>query len=123
MGKKQTQTHPRSVLPRLRVMLGREIALGPGRIELLELIHATGSLQAAARQMKISYMRAWQLVKFTNRCFTKPLVSAVRGGKSGGGAELTQMGRQVVALYRKMEKQSQKAIQPAWKSLGTLLKS
>ena len=102
-------------------MRGSEIALGPGRVDLLELIGETGSLRAAARRMGISYMRAWTLVKYTNRCFSEPVVEAVRGGKTGGGAQLTRNGRQVVLLYRRMEEQSQKAVKKTWAYLQELL--
>jgi molybdate transport system regulatory protein len=105
--------------PRLRVMCGREIALGPGRVDLLEFIGKTGSLRAAAERMGMSYMRAWTLVKYTNGCFSKPVVVVVRGGKTGGGAKLTEAGWEVLELYRRMEKQSQKALK---ETLGEIRK-
>jgi len=103
--------------PRLRVMVGDEIALGPGRIDLLELIGETGSLRAAAKQMGISYMRAWQLVKYTNRCFREPIVEIIRGGSKGGGAILTRPGREVLSLYRKMENQCIRTTKGSWNQL------
>jgi molybdate transport system regulatory protein len=110
------------VLPRLRVMRGRDIALGPGRVDLLELIGETGSLRAAAERMGMSYMRAWTLVKYTNCCFRAPVVKAVRGGKTGGGAELTEAGREAVALYRRMEKESQRAMKRSCAEFRNLLR-
>jgi molybdate transport system regulatory protein len=104
-------------------MRGKEIALGPGRVELLELIGETGSLRAAAVRMGVSYMRAWNLVKYSNKCFAHPLVEANRGGKTGGGATLTEAGKQVVEIYRDMENESQNAISPAWKKLKKFLKA
>jgi molybdate transport system regulatory protein len=70
----------------------------------------------------MSYMRAWTLVKYTNRCFRSPVVKAVRGGKTGGGAELTDAGREAVALYRRMEKESQRAMKRSWAELRKLLR-
>ena len=102
-------------------MVGDEIALGPGRIDLLELIEETGSLRAAAKQMEISYMRAWQLVKYTNRCFREPVVEIVRGGSKGGGARLTKQGCEVLALYRKMEGQCISATKGSWARLRSRL--
>jgi|SRR5882724_2018879 len=107
--------------PRLRVMADSEIALGPGRVDLLELIHKTGSLRAAAQQMRVSYMRAWKLVKLTNRCFSQPLVDVVRGGKNGGGARLTNAGRRTLVLYRRMEKQCYRAVSSNWSNMRKLL--
>jgi molybdate transport system regulatory protein len=104
MGAKKSGNKKVSVRPRVRVMQGPEIALGPGRVDLLEFIGETGSLRAAAKRMGVSYMRAWKLLKLTNRCFSAPLVEVVRGGKAGGGAQLTANGKEAVALYRHMEK-------------------
>jgi len=103
-------------------MVDGEIALGPGRVQLLELIHKTGSLRAAAQCMGVSYMRAWKLIKETNDCFDRPLVEVTRGGKSGGGAKLTKTGRQTFALYRQMEKQRHKAVKATWSDLQKLLR-
>jgi len=60
--------------PRLRVERGKEIALGPGKVELLEHIAKTGSITEAAERMQMSYMRAWTLIKTMEACFRQPLV-------------------------------------------------
>ena len=120
--KKRSVVLPASVLPRLRVMCGREAALGPGRVQLLELIGETGSLQSAAARMGMAYMTAWMHVKALNGRFRSPLVVAKRGGKAGGGTVLTRMGKKVVVLYRQMEAQSHAAIQGGFREFRTLLK-
>src|SRR5258708_441187 len=74
---------------RLRVVCGEHIALGPGKVELLALLLETGSLSEAARRLDMSYMRAWILVKTMNKCFRQPVVAAERGGKGGGGMQVT----------------------------------
>ena len=86
-----------------RIYLGEEIALGPGKAELLRHISETGSISEAARRMEMSYNRAWLLVRTMNRCFKEPLVTASRGGDSHGGAELTRPGKQILALYQRLE--------------------
>jgi molybdate transport system regulatory protein len=86
-----------------RVYLGNEIALGPGKAELLNHIAETGSISEAARRMEMSYNRAWLLVRTMNRCFKEPLVMASRGGDQRGGAGLTKTGKQVLQLYQKLE--------------------
>jgi molybdate transport system regulatory protein len=106
------------VQPRIRVRLGREIALGPGKVELLELVRDSGSITQAARRMGMSYMRAWTLVQTMNRCFKEPLVAAARGGrKGGGGAHLTRTGREVLNSYHKMQARSLTAMRPEWRKL------
>jgi molybdate transport system regulatory protein len=95
---------------RLRVVLGRDIALGPGKADLLEGIRDTGSIAAAGRRMGMSYKQAWLLIDTMNRCFAKPLVEAVKGGKTGGGAHLTQLGEEALARYRRMQAASEAVI-------------
>lgn len=106
--------------PRLRVTCGTDIAIGPGKMELLAMLAETGSLNEAARRMNMSYMRAWMLVKTMNQCFRNPVAIAQRGGKSGGGMSITETGRQALALYQKMERDSRRACQASWKKLRRL---
>jgi molybdate transport system regulatory protein len=89
-------------LVRLRIRLAPGVDLGPGKAELLEGILETGSISAAGRRMRMSYKRAWQLVGELNGLFDAPLVEASTGGSGGGGAALTERGRDVLARYRRM---------------------
>jgi molybdate transport system regulatory protein len=98
---KQSAQHHES--PRLRVLLGAAIAIGPGKADLLDAIAANGSISAAAKRMGMSYRRAWLLVDTMNGCFRGPLVASTRGGAGGGGAQLTPLGVEVLARYRDME--------------------
>ena len=88
---------------RLRISKGDDIAVGPGKVELLEAIGATGSITAAARSLGMSYRRAWLLVDTMNRCFKSEVIEAEAGGKRGGGARLTKLGKEVVLRYRRIE--------------------
>ena len=96
-------TLARRIEPRLRVLLGASIAMGPGKADLLELIRTTGSIAAAGRAMSMSYKRAWMLVEEMNAAFREPLVESSRGGQRGGGAWLTDAGSRVLAHYRQLE--------------------
>ena len=87
----------------LRIDLAPGTQLGPGKAMLLEKISETGSIAAAGRSMGMSYKRAWYLVDTLNGYFHAPLVVSSKGGKAGGGATLTPLGAQVLALYRHME--------------------
>jgi molybdate transport system regulatory protein len=60
--------------------------------------------------MGMSYRRAWLLVKTMNACFREPLVAATKGGQHGGGAQLTAIGRDVLARYRAMEARASEAV-------------
>lgn len=101
----------------LRLYLDPKGRLGPGKIELLEQIAATGSISAAARAMEMSYKRAWDLVEELKDMFGKPLVAAKTGGKRGGGAELTSVGEEVIRQFRDMERAVYEAASPHIKAL------
>lgn len=108
---------------RLRINRGDAIALGPGKVELLEGLEQTGSITQAAMNLDMSYMRAWTLIRTMNRSFKQPLVEAERGGKKGGGgARLTEAGREVLDLYHRMNAKSLAAIQPEWRRLQKSLR-
>jgi molybdate transport system regulatory protein len=88
----------------IRVDFGGHGALGPGKIRLLELIGAHGSISAAGRAMGMSYRRAWLLVDSLNQAFREPVVATQHGGSGGGGAALTAAGEVLVARYRALER-------------------
>ena len=94
---------------RLRIRRGDDIAVGPGKVDLLEAIETTGSISGAARSLGMSYRRAWLLVDTMNRCFRSPLVEAEAGGKRGGGARLTRLGAEVIRRYRRIERDAARA--------------
>jgi molybdate transport system regulatory protein len=76
--------------------------LGPGRVELLGHIDRHHSISAAAKQMNMSYRRAWGLVRAMNEAAGEPLVEVTTGGAGGGGASLTARGREAIALYQRL---------------------
>lgn len=94
----------------VRLTLGKGVAFGPGRAQLLEGIRDTGSIAAAGRRMKMSYSRAWGLVEAMNREFREPLVASAKGGASHGGAVLTPLGRDVLARYRRMQAAAERSL-------------
>ncbi len=102
-------TSPAILKPRLRLVRGATILLGPGKADLLEAVRDTGSLRKGAARLGMSYMRAWTLVKTMNAAFNEPLVALARGGAAHGGATLTPAGGKVLALYRAMEEGCVKA--------------
>ena len=92
--------HPRL---RIRVVFGERGMIGPGKADLLDGIDRHGSIAAAGREMGMSYKRAWELIGTLNAMFHAPLVTRTRGGAGGGGAVLTDLGREVLTLYRGVE--------------------
>jgi molybdate transport system regulatory protein len=108
--------------PRLRVLRGQEVALGPGKVALLDAIARRGTIAAAARGLGMSYMRAWTLVRTMNRSFRTPLVETARGGSGRGATRLTPAGSAVVRLYREMEDRSLRAAAAPWRRLRRRLR-
>jgi molybdate transport system regulatory protein len=93
----------------IRIDFDNGAQLGPGKVRLLELVGETGSIRKAAAGMKMSYRRAWLLLKALDETFGEPLVTTATGGKAGGGARLTPLGREVAKQYRALETAAAKA--------------
>jgi len=106
---------------KIRLHNGTDIALGPGKADLLEAIALHGSISGAARAMGMSYRRAWLLVETMNRSFRQPLVSTLAGGKHGGGTLLTETGELVLQRYRALCAQASAAIEHDCAALAELL--
>ena len=95
--------HPHPLKLKLQLVCGDEIAMGPGKADLLDAIIAHGSISAAAKAMGMSYRRAWLLVDAMNRCWTGPLVETVAGGSKERGARVTPLGQDVLQRYRAIQ--------------------
>jgi len=99
-----TKSNPANGKVRFRIDFGDACSLGPGKIDLLEGIGATGSLSQAGRALGMSYRRAWMLLDSLNSSFDEPVVTTTTGGKAGGGTQLTSLGRTIVQVYRELER-------------------
>ncbi len=109
---------------RIKIQLtrGEDIAMGPGKADLLDAIRHEGSISSAARSLGMSYRRAWMLVEVMNRCWCAPLVDATAGGRRGGGAHVTDMGLNVLDLYRQVQRSAHAAAElDGWPKLRALL--
>jgi molybdate transport system regulatory protein len=83
----------------VKVVLPGRGDVGPGKIALLKAVRETGSISAAARAMKLSYKKAWQLIDELNGMFKTPVVETHIGGSERGGAAVTALGERLIALY------------------------
>jgi len=93
------RTEPRALLIRPRVYLGNDVAIGPGKIDLLRQVGLTHSIAAAARALHLPYKKAWMLIDTLNRGFGRPVIDTTAGGRGGGGASVTPLGQQLIARY------------------------
>lgn len=113
---------PKRLYPKIRILIGAVVAIGPGKADLLEAIARTGSISAAGREMGMSYRRAWLLVDVMNTSFSKLLVSTATGGQRGGGAQLTDFGAEVLRRYRAMEAKAAASVEQDLAQLASLMK-
>jgi molybdate transport system regulatory protein len=107
---------------KIHIPYGDESAIGSGKADLLEAIGRTGSISAAARDMGMSYRRAWDLVDTMNHSFMQPLVETATGGSHGGGAKVTDFGLEVLRRYRQLEAKANAAVMPELEALSALLR-
>jgi molybdate transport system regulatory protein len=102
---------------KIQLYCGEEIAMGPGKADLLDAIEREGSISGAARVLGMSYRRAWLLVDVMNRCWQEPLVTTTPGMASGG-ARVSTYGQTVLQQYRALQAQALRARKgEAWKGL------
>jgi 8-oxo-dGTP diphosphatase len=74
--------------------------LGRGTAKLLQYVHEEGSIAKAARRMGMSYRHAWGLLREIQEGFGRRVVATRRGGPSGGGARLTEAGRELLREFQ-----------------------
>ncbi|MDE5603224.1 MAG: TOBE domain-containing protein [Helicobacter sp.] len=84
--------------------------LGYGKIELLERIAKSGSISKAAKEMKMSYKAAWDCVDAMNKLSKEPLVITIKGGRNGGGAQITQKGREMIEIFYQIRETHEKVL-------------
>jgi len=108
-----------SLQVRLRIDFDDVHAVGPGKIALLERMRDCGSLSQAARELDISYRRAWQLLDSLNTSFNEPVIVTSVGGKGGGGSEITKLGLALIDTYRALEDEVTALAQQRFKPLRT----
>lgn len=110
-----------TLVPKIRILIGAVVAIGPGKADLLAAIARTGSISAAAREMGMSYRRAWLLVEAMNASFRQPLVETLTGGEGGGGARITGLGEEILRRYRAMEGRAARAVKSDLRRLARLI--
>lgn len=99
---KKNQTY--KVKNRLWICTDEGTYLGEGRIALLKEIDRHGSISKAAKAMKMSYKKAWELVNSMNKQGNELLVARKIGGVNGGGSGLSDAGREAIKLFTELNK-------------------
>ncbi len=107
---------------RMRIRQADAVAIGPGKIDLLEAVREQGSISAAARSLGMSYRRAWLLIDELNGTLKSPATSSETGGTAGGGCVLTPVGEKIVKLYRDIETEAANACASQISALTKLIR-
>jgi molybdate transport system regulatory protein len=81
-----------------------KVIFGLGRLHMLEAIHRSGSIQAAAKELKMSYRAVWGRIKATEERLGAPLLVKSIGGAAGGGSQLTPLALRLVAQFRELHR-------------------
>jgi molybdate transport system regulatory protein len=97
--------HPFSVNGELEIEKNGVCFLNARRLELLKQIRAKGSINAASKELKMSYQQAWHFIQQMNELSPLPLVVRQRGGANGGGANVTKFGEKAIVEFEKLMEQ------------------
>ena len=104
----------------IRIDLGGDEKIGPGKIELLRAVEEHRSISAAARAIGMSYRRAWLLIDALGKSFGAAVVDTHVGGRGRGGAVLTPLGRELLVRYEEIQSLAAKSTAPAMRRLAAL---
>jgi len=94
-----------------------ELVFGIGKSGILKVVEKTGSLNSAAKQLNMSYRHAWSYVRSAEKRLGKQLLIKIKGGKSGGGALLTDYAKNLVKKFDTLEHDSQQFVDKRFKEI------
>jgi molybdate transport system regulatory protein len=82
-----------------------------------------GSIRRAAMSMNMSYRKAWLLIQEVQKTFDGAVVTAEVGGLSGGGTRLTELGANLLKLYRRVESRAADATRADLDLLSSMVRA
>ena len=88
---------------KIKLQVGNNLNIGPGKIALLESIVLNGSISSAAKSMGMSYRKAWKLVKEINNASLNKIITTNTGGKGIRGTKISQEGIKFIKAFRNIE--------------------
>lgn len=99
----ETRKARQPAILRPRIQIDADFSIGPGKIFLLRKVAERQSISGAARELGMTYKRAWMLIDTLNRGFGQPVVTTAAGGRNGGGAAVTPLGQRLLERYGALE--------------------
>ncbi len=99
--------------PHLNLWLENEsgVVFSIWRMELLQAVADTGSISGAAAVMDVHYRTAWQKIHEMETRLGQKLVETQVGGKSGGGAQLTPLARDLITAFNQFSQEVEQQMQ------------
>lgn len=94
-----------------------ELVFGSGKTSILKAIHKTGSINKAAREMNMSYRHAWSYIRSAEKRLGKDLLLKTKGGKTGGGAILTDYAKDLIKKFEKLDSEVRVFTNQRYKSI------
>lgn len=92
----------KTIKNRIWIERGGKAFLGPGKILLLKKIEKTNSINAAAKELSMSYKKAWELMNSINETGREAAVIKRTGGKNGGGTVVTEYGLELIRQFEEI---------------------
>ena len=105
---------------RIWIEADNKMFLGEGRIKLLKSINKTHSISKSAKELGMSYKKAWNLIDSVNKSNDKPIVIKSVGGSSGGGTKLTPYGIKMIELFDAIKYKCWKYLDKQMKKLSEI---
>ena len=80
------------------------VVFGLGRYKIFEAIQRIGSIQAASKELKMSYRAVWGRIKATEERLNQQMLIRNVGGSAGGGSKLTPFAKSLVEQFQRLHK-------------------
>ena len=91
--------------------------IGYGRIKLLKEVDKTASISAAAKALKMSYKKAWNLLNEIETLAEQPVLVKNIGGKNGGGTQVTDYGKRLILQFETLNENCINFLENEYKKL------
>lgn len=110
----------KSIKSRIWIEDNENVFLGYGRVQLLKKIEETNSISAAAKELNMSYKKAWKLINSMNVSSQEALVITNTGGKDGGGTTITAYGKKMIVNFEMLNAACEDFLNTEFKKLYQL---
>jgi molybdate transport system regulatory protein len=90
-------------------------AFGEGPYRVLKQIERAGSLHQAAKDLGISYRKAWLIIQIVEKKLGFEFLERQVGGVAGGGSQITPSGKKFIKNYEKFRKEIEDVLEKTYR--------